>query len=360
MSESSPPSRTRVALTILFHSSSAIWSTILSKSALNGIDSPVTLLALQTTVQVLLLTGVGLLTGWIEMRRPLSAWKSLLPLTAARLVGILAKTYCLASVNASVYQIARGLLLPFTLLLSLVVLRPRPHYPPIALGGCAMVMAGFGAGMAADYAQMLTSAKGIMFGVGSSFTTAVESVVVKKFLSKSSEGTWQMVWMSNVMALVFYGPLLAATGGFGLIASIATGQPLPTAEGAAPDAAAASGNQFLHAALLTGLSSFFLTIATFMQIDVTSPTTHMIVTAARGVAQSSMAIIFLGETLTTDRVGSMILILSGSTIYGWACDRYQRAKKEGGQYKPVPGGEAQAEHELEKAGEPSGKAERQS
>lgn len=256
-------------------------------------------------------------------------------------------------------------MLPFTLLLSLVVLRPRPHYPPIALGGCAMVMAGFGAGMAADYAQMLTSAKGIMFGVGSSFTTAVESVVVKKFLSKSSEGTWQMVWMSNVMALVFYGPLLAATGGLPIIGAIVTGQPIVAAAAEGADAAAAaasSSSQFLHAALLTGLSSFFLTIATFMQIDVTSPTTHMIVTAARGVAQSSMAIIFLGETLTTDRVGSMALILSGSTIYGWACDRYQRAKKEGGDYKPLAGGEAQAEHELEKAGEPSAssKAERQS
>ena len=65
-----PPSRSRVALTVLFHSSCAIWSTLLSKSALNGISAPVTLLALQTVVQVVLGTTIGGLTGWIKLSRP--------------------------------------------------------------------------------------------------------------------------------------------------------------------------------------------------------------------------------------------------------------------------------------------------
>lgn len=70
VSESAPPSRLKVALTVLFHSSCAILSTILSKSALNGIDAPVTLLGLQTAVQVALFTTVGLFTGWIQLSRP--------------------------------------------------------------------------------------------------------------------------------------------------------------------------------------------------------------------------------------------------------------------------------------------------
>lgn len=180
-----------------------------------------------------------------------------------------------------------------------------------------MVMAGFGAGMASDYSQMLTSGKGVLLGVGSSFTTAVESVVVKKFLGKSSEGMWQMVWMSNVMALFFYAPLLPLSGELsangGLFGPTSTGDQV---------------RQFFSQAALTGLSSFLLTIATFMQIEVTSPTTHMVVTAARGVAQSSLAIVLLGEVLTTDRVGSMALILCGSTLYGWARDRYMQTKKQ--------------------------------
>ena len=71
-SEKPPASRTRVALTVCFHSACAIWSTILSKSALNGVEAPVTLLALQTTVQVMLLTTIGTFTGWIQLSRPTS------------------------------------------------------------------------------------------------------------------------------------------------------------------------------------------------------------------------------------------------------------------------------------------------
>lgn len=334
-SDSSPPSRTRVALTVLFHSSCAIWSTILSKSALNGVEAPVTLLALQTTVQLVLLTIIGTFTGWIQLSRPPAAWIAILPLTIARLVGILAKTFCLASVNASVYQIARGLLLPFTLLLSLMVLRPRPYYPPLSLAGCAVVMSGFGAGMTADYSQMLTSGKGVLLGIGSSFTTAVESVVVKRFLGKGDEGMWQMVWMSNAMAVLFYIPLLPLSGELTTISNLME----PTVEGP-------SVHKFLGMAMLTGLSGFLLTIATFMQIAVTSPTTHMIVTAARGVAQSSLAIVLLGETLTVDRAGSMLLILSGSALYGWAKDRHMQSKKAPANYLPVSREEPATELEM--------------
>ncbi|KAH8895292.1 hypothetical protein GQ53DRAFT_779429 [Thozetella sp. PMI_491] len=313
-SERRRASRTRITLTILFHSACAIWSTILSKSALNGIDAPVTLLALQTTVQFLLLTIVGTATGWITLSRPATAWIDLLPLTLARLVGILAKTYCLASVNASVYQVARGLLLPFTLILSLMMLQPRPYYPPASLVGCAMVMAGFAGGMMTDYNQMLTSGRGVLLGVISSFTTAVESVVVKHFLGKSNEGMWQMVWMSNAMAVLFYMPLLSFSGELRETGVLFADAPTER-------------SKFLASAMLTGLSSFLLTIATFMQIEVTSPTTHMVVTAARGVAQSSLAVALLGEVLTADRAGSMAMILSGSALYGWARDRYAQGKK---------------------------------
>ena len=67
-----PPSRLKVLLTVLFHSACAISFTLISKSALNGEELPVTLLALQTTVQVVLLTVIGRPLGWIRFRRPIS------------------------------------------------------------------------------------------------------------------------------------------------------------------------------------------------------------------------------------------------------------------------------------------------
>lgn len=67
-----PGPRAKVLATILFHSTCAISVTLVSKSALNGIDAPVVLLAFQTTVQVVLLTIVGMAMGWVKLWRPLS------------------------------------------------------------------------------------------------------------------------------------------------------------------------------------------------------------------------------------------------------------------------------------------------
>ncbi|KAF1991895.1 hypothetical protein K402DRAFT_299758, partial [Aulographum hederae CBS 113979] len=342
---SSPP-RLKVALTVLFHSGCAIWSTLISKTALNSLDAPILLLALQTTVQVILLTTIGVPIGWIKPFKPLSTWRSMLPLTLARLTGILAKTFCLASVNASFYQIARGLLLPFTLLLSLGLLRPTPYFPPLSLVGAGAVMAGFVAGLASDFGKKLTGMKGMVLGVGSSFTTAVESVVVKRYLSPAKKtnitpagqpnevveeelGVWQMVWMSNILSLAFYVPLLILSGDINTLNRLVfPPAPGPDGAGAGADSLAESAD-FLRLAFLTGLAGFLLTIATFMQIGVTSPTTHMIVTAARGVAQSGLAVVFLREKVTAGRVFSMALILGGSGMYGWAKDKYARGGDKG-------------------------------
>jgi GDP-fucose transporter C1 len=54
--------------------------TLVSKSALNGIDAPVVLLAFQTTVQVVLLTIVGMMMGWVKLWRPISVTQSPFPL----------------------------------------------------------------------------------------------------------------------------------------------------------------------------------------------------------------------------------------------------------------------------------------
>ena len=67
-----PQSRLKVALIIFFHSSCAIWSTLVSKSALNTLDSPILLLTIQFSVQVLLLTLIGVPLGWVQPSKSLS------------------------------------------------------------------------------------------------------------------------------------------------------------------------------------------------------------------------------------------------------------------------------------------------
>jgi GDP-fucose transporter C1 len=109
-------------------------------------------------------------------------------------VGVLAKTYCLAAVDASFYPIARGLLLPFTLGLSYLFLPSKyATFPPLALGGAAIVISGLGIGMVSVMNKMLTSSRGLVLGVGSSMTTAIESIVVKRFVGAKAKETGEGV-----------------------------------------------------------------------------------------------------------------------------------------------------------------------
>lgn len=255
-----------------------------------------------------------------------------MPLALARVVGVLAKTFCLAAVDASFYQIARGLLLPFTLLLSYLFL-PTKHaqFPPVALGGAGVVCFGFGIGMVSDMNKMLTSSRGLVLGVGSSMTTAIESIVVKRFVGarakETGEGVIQMVWMSNVIALGLYVPVLILSGELRDPAVRALLAGSSSASTLGPSASTSA--DFLWTASLTGVCSFLLTLATFLQIKITSPVTHMIVTAARGVAQSAFAVLLLPhESIDKGRIGSMVCILGGSALYGWAEDRAMVQREE--------------------------------
>jgi GDP-fucose transporter C1 len=254
----------------------------------------------------------------------LQAWKAFVPLALARVVGVLAKTYCLAAVDASFYQIARGLLLPFTLILSYLFLPSKyATFPPLALGGAGIVICGFGIGMISDMNKMLTSSRGLVLGVGSSMTTAIESIVVKRFVGarakETGEGVIQMVWMSNVIAIGLYVPVLLFSGE---LSNPAIQALLFSSKDVGSSLLGSKNTDFLWTCTLTGLCSFLLTLATFLQIRITSPVTHMIVTAARGVAQSAIAVALLPhETIDKGRVASMVCILGGSALYGWAEDR---------------------------------------
>jgi hypothetical protein len=67
-----PSSRTKVALTIILHSVCSIWSILQNKTALNSLNAPILLLVIQTFVQVVLLTAIGLPLGWIKLPALLS------------------------------------------------------------------------------------------------------------------------------------------------------------------------------------------------------------------------------------------------------------------------------------------------
>lgn len=77
-----------------------------------------------------------------------------------------------------------------------------------------------------------------------------------------------------------------------------------------------------------GLLTFLLNIAAFMQIKVTSPTTHMISTAFRGILQSLLAVLLLGEHLNAVKWASIAVILTGTIGYTFVKEQERKRKEQ--------------------------------
>lgn len=230
----------------------------------------------------------------------LQVWKAFLPLGLTRILGALSKTACLANVDAAFYQTARGLLLPFTVLLSVYFL-PQTRFAPLTIAGIILVIIGFAGGIIVDLQQALTLNWGIALGVWSSFTTAVETVVLKHYSAGNDMHMFQLIYMSSAVAIVVYAPLVLIFEGTGL-------------QSETPETV----HKFLISALACGAVALVLSFATWLQVKITSPVTHTVVAATRGVLQSVLASFAFSEPIPFHRWVSTIFILGGTAVYTWS------------------------------------------
>jgi solute carrier family 35 (GDP-fucose transporter), member C1 len=236
-------------------------------------------------------------------------------LIAVNVIGLTFNTYCLAYIDASIYQVARSLILPLTVIMQFVILNEKSS--PSIIVSCAIVCSGFLVGLFMDShdngvnsSQSATSVidlRGILFGVLSSFTTAYHSIVIKRSLDVCEGNTLELVWYNNALSAIALLPLIVLTGevnGFSywLYDSYNDSHAMFV---------------FLVGSLLTGFFGFLINLAGFLQIKITSPVTHMISSAVRGVLQTILAVWFFHDILTTSRVTGIVLILLGSSLYTW-------------------------------------------
>ena len=166
---------------------------------------------------------------------------------------------------------------------------------------------------AAEKVSML----GIFFGIFSSITTAMHAIVIKKSLDVVRGNTLELVWYNNLLSAVALMPLVVVAGEFGRVQDQLLDDIFDFDEGkpSVRPGALSPGMTFVLGTLLTGLFGFLINVAGFFQIKVTSPVTHMISSAVRGVLQTFLAVWLFSERLTTSRVVGIALILSGSTLY---------------------------------------------
>jgi GDP-fucose transporter C1 len=87
-----------------------------------------------------------------------------------------------------------------------------------------------------------------------------------------------------------------------------------------------------------GVFGFLMSIASLMSIKVTSPITHMVSSAVRGVAASLLGVWLFGDVITSGRASSIATILVGSLVYTWVKHNESQAPKaaQGQEYKAVP------------------------
>ncbi|WVF66870.1 hypothetical protein IAT40_001613 [Kwoniella sp. CBS 6097] len=319
-------SRLAVLATVVFYMVVAISMTLLNKSVLSSTPMPVFLLLCQSAVAVVLLGLENALGPYKTPRFDTNVARELVPLVFVNVLGLIFNNACLQYVDASFHQVARGLVLPFTIIVTVFVLHQYPS--PLALIAALVVTFGFFSGVLFDpnhassaasaaVAGQHTSSLGITFGAMSSVSSACHAVLIKRGLQSVGSSPIGLSYYNNILSTLALIPMFILSG------EVSSAYRLLTSGGA---------RQFFWGAGITGFFGFLISLASFISIKVTSPVTHMISSASRGVLQTMLAVYIFGDVMSRGRSISIFLIIAGSVLYVYA--KTEDAKKS----NPIGGG----------------------
>jgi len=239
----------------------------------------------------------------------LATCKGLIPMVGLNIFGLSFSNYTLKYVDASFYQVARGLVLPFTVCTSYIFLNSRPSLRIFLC--CGLVTMGFFVGVFLDGTAL--SWIGVSFGVASSAITATHSVVIKQSLNVVGGSALALSWYTNLLSAIALAPLLVLAGEGKDVLKLLFGVDELLVK---PDAMSPLAT-FLWGSAITGVLGFMMSIASLLSIKVTSPITHMVSSAVRGVAASLLGMWLFHDVITTGRASSIAIILFGSILYTW-------------------------------------------
>ncbi|KAI5120405.1 hypothetical protein M0805_000184 [Coniferiporia weirii] len=295
-----PPGRLLVFGTVSFYMVAALAMVMANKWVLNTTSVPLFFLFTQLVIAVVLFIlshALGIIK--VPFRVDFALCKGLAPMIILNVVGLSFSNFTLKYVDASFYQVARGLVLPFTVLTSFVFLSARPS--SYILLACGIVTCGFFVGVFLD--GLSVSRKGIFFGVFSSATTALHAVVIKKAIKLLNDSALDLCWYTNLLSAVVLSVVVVLSGEVPGVIELLYGS-----SGLVP---------FIWGSIITGIFGFLMGIASLLSIKVTSPITHMVSSAVRGVAASFLGVWLFHDIITSGRAASIAIILGGSIYYTW-------------------------------------------
>lgn len=305
-----PASKAMVVGVVVFYLVAALAMVIVNKWVLNATDVPLFFLWTQLIIAVFLFLASDLLRLLPDrLTFDFAVCKGLVAMVVLNVVGLSFSNLTLKYVDASFYQVARGLLLPFTVGTSCIFLHTRPSL--LILLACSIVTVGFFIGVFLDGTAVSTT--GIFFGVASSAITALHSVVIKQSLNVVNGSALLLSWYTNVLSAILLAPIVLLVGEGSAILKLLFGldELLRPEDGISPL------TTFVWGSMITGVFGFLMSIASLLSIKVTSPITHMISSAVRGVAASLLGIWLFHDIITTGRASSIAIILLGSVWYTW-------------------------------------------
>ncbi|RDB28944.1 GDP-fucose transporter 1 [Hypsizygus marmoreus] len=301
------PITLQVAGVVSFYMCAALVMVFVNKAVLNNSpDLPLLFLLLQLLIAVTLLHASAVLSKKIEIPKfDVTVAKKLVPVVLVNIIGLVFNTLCLRDVEASFFQIARGLVLPLTILVSSVHTRTTP--PQKVLLAAVVVTTGFFIGIAPSNSLPTASKPSLLslfYGVLSSLFIALHAVLIKSSLPHCNNSTIQLAWWTNFGSALFLFPAVILHGEVSLIMNHVQGRNW-------------DGTVFFWGSMVTGLFGFLLCIAGLLSIKITSPITHMFSSAARSVLQTLLGVWIFKDILTVSRGISILVILGGTMFYTW-------------------------------------------
>ena len=335
-----------IPFAVLFYMTISITMVLLNKYVLNQVSLPLSYLWLQLVISTLILLFFHNLQ-WINIQDLdlANKWKDIAPLIVINVLGLSLNTFCLVFLDASLYQIARSLVLPLTVAFSWAFMGQLSSLA--ILLSCVVIFVGFLIGIVFEN-EIDISLIGILFGLASSVTTAYHSIVIKKsfdFFSKSAASkmssssdstlTFDMAYWNNYLSFILLIPFVLLFEGpriytrFVEVCFVAESSSL---EYSLDFRVVLT---FIIGSVLAGISGLLVNIAGFLQIRVTSPITHTVSSAARGVLQTLLAWWILQEILTSFRIAGIVVTSVGTCSYTFFKTRENRKKEIENKQLPV-------------------------
>ncbi|KAL0572930.1 hypothetical protein V5O48_009043 [Marasmius crinis-equi] len=308
------PNTLKVAGVVTFYMSAALVMVFVNKAVLNKApELPLLFLFNQLLIAVGLLHVSAAFSKRVEIPKlDLEVAKKLFPVVSVNIIGLVFNTLCLRGVEASFFQIARGMQLPLTIFISSINTHSTPS--PRVIGAAIIVTLGFFLGVAPNSSIPLTASPSLLslfYGLLSSLFIAVHAVLIKSSLPHCENSTIQLAWWTNAGSAILILPFIFLNG-----------EPAHIYE--MIQQGDRELNVFTWGSLVTGLFGFLLCVAGLLSIKVTSPITHMFSSAARSVIQTLLGVWIFNDLLTINRGTSILVILGGTMYFTWVKSKEQQ------------------------------------